>query len=172
MTEREALLMCIHENFAELTPRRVYADWLEDHSECDRDVAQCEYIRDGSLKWLRTNWQRLVPSFMRAWCRPEMFPKDYRFNRVNESKREFRAMVVIPAAKRREWTAYLSFDTGFLVLVRWEYGWVASNCRESILDDQPFAANVYGPAAKTGDRHIPHWNRPWIKARREMEPAT
>jgi len=161
---RDALLCSIHENFNEPTPRQVYADWLEENATCDRDIAQCEYIRDGSLKWLRGNWQRLVPRFMRTWCRPEMFPKDYCFNRVNESVREFRAMVVFPMANiRREDIVYLQFDSAFLVKVRWAFGWQCHSCRESVLDDQPFVLNVWGPAAKTGDRNMPHQNRPWIR---------
>lgn len=45
MNEREALLAAIKASPACNTARLVYADWLEENAECDRDRATAEFIR-------------------------------------------------------------------------------------------------------------------------------
>lgn len=165
LSERQALLLSIYRNFHDSTPRMVYADYLEEHAECDRDIAQCEYIRDGSLRWLRENWMRLIPKFMEVWCRPKMFPKDYRFNRSNEDRlREFKCLVVVQGSILPEQYAYIEFDTGFAVRSRWLGRFAALRCRSSLLDDQPFIDNRYGSVAGAGDKNMPHPSRVWLKS--------
>lgn len=45
MTDRESFLAAIKANPNDDIPRLVFADWLEEHAECDRDVATAEFIR-------------------------------------------------------------------------------------------------------------------------------
>ncbi|AMV29312.1 hypothetical protein VT84_33260 [Gemmata sp. SH-PL17] len=75
MSDRAALLTAIRVHLGDDTPRLVYADWLDEHPESDRDTATAEFIRASCLgrnhptgymprkayQWLHENWQRLVP---------------------------------------------------------------------------------------------------------------
>ncbi len=75
MSERAALLTAIRDHLDDDTPRLVYADWLDEHPESDRDTATAEFIRASCLgrnhatgymprkayQWLHGNWMRLVP---------------------------------------------------------------------------------------------------------------
>lgn len=45
MSTRAELLEAIRANPAEDTPRLMYADWLDEHGDCDRDAATAEFIR-------------------------------------------------------------------------------------------------------------------------------
>lgn len=82
MSERTALLDAIRANPAEDTPRLMYADWLMQYGEGERDRATAEFIqvscrmesgkdRQGIAegRWLSANWQKLVPTLMRSGFR-------------------------------------------------------------------------------------------------------
>lgn len=45
MSTRAELLDAIRTHPAEDTPRLMYADWLDEHGDCDRDTATAEFIR-------------------------------------------------------------------------------------------------------------------------------
>lgn len=69
MATRNSFLRSIRENPNDNLPRLVFADWLDEQGECDRDRATAEYIRltcqpvlrGRANAWLRDNWRRLCP---------------------------------------------------------------------------------------------------------------
>ena len=78
-TDRDALLKAIKTADAkEVTPRLVYADWLEEFGTDDVAAATIEFIRlsckvtsgwnktmpRAAYPWLKHNWQRLVPNLL------------------------------------------------------------------------------------------------------------
>ncbi|MBP3953684.1 TIGR02996 domain-containing protein [Gemmata sp. G18] len=89
MNERSAFLTAIREQPGDDTPRLVFADWLDENAETDRDRATAEFIRVSCLgrntasgfmprqayQWLGAepehahapgarNWMRLVPTVL------------------------------------------------------------------------------------------------------------
>lgn len=73
MSDRRTFLKAIHANPDDMLPRLVFADWLDDNGEGDKDAATAEFVRLGCRvprdritadegRWLDSNWRRLVPT--------------------------------------------------------------------------------------------------------------
>src|SRR5512144_2621671 len=74
--ERLAFLRAIADAPDDDTPRRVFADWLDEHAKSDADRARAEFIRLSCVskpkvritkpeqEWLAANWRRLVPTLV------------------------------------------------------------------------------------------------------------
>ncbi len=68
--DETALLAAIRAAPDDDTVRLVYADWIDEHRDAERDRATSEYIRlacgeaprGRANAWLRDNWQRLSPT--------------------------------------------------------------------------------------------------------------
>jgi len=73
--ERGKLLLACLETPDDDTTRLVYADWLDEFGDCDRDRATSEFIRltctrfkvsrtmpRAAYPWIEANWQRLIPT--------------------------------------------------------------------------------------------------------------
>jgi len=154
-SEQTALLRCIAENWRERTPRSIYADWLEEHQQSDRDAATIEYIRGGSFEWLRENYARLIPKFMRYYCRMNLFPKDYEMYKAEPTVK-----ALVRVSRRRGYQdshVWLNFSGGFLVRTWTPSFDVTDAIRGYLLDDQPLVVNCCGGG---DDSRMAHDNRP------------
>lgn len=154
MTDRAALLAAIKAHPRELTPRLMYADWLDEFGTTDLDRATSEFIRVScprasklmppeAFAWIAGNWTRLVPSLMAAATG----------DRENVWHREGRVIFVrycgrpdmgwdSPTPKRHR-PLGLSFHRGFLEQVV-VFSWYAAKfARPLIAADQPLCGRFH-----------------------------
>ncbi len=142
MNTQHALLQGILDSRADNLPRLVYADWLEENCVNDVDVATVEFIRvscgkprEQTILWLKDNWHRLAPTFLKRWCRRDMFPNDYGMH----AKHMRASMVVWYGVDRqyRQARTWLYFDRGFVAKVFSPSYHVMNKVPASITKDQP-----------------------------------
>lgn len=144
--DREALLRAIKAHPNENTPRLMYADWLEEFGEGDRDAATVDFIRlscgvAGAKKgdpmpravypWLAHNWKRLVPTLANSPANGGSF--------YSGRKREFR-LKVEDLKHRLGFRAYntvLDFHRGFLVACQTWSVVSFAKMKELLTSDQP-----------------------------------
>ncbi len=97
--ERQSFLRQIDAADDDVTPRAIYADWLEERSfpRGDIDVATCEFIRLSCRKpnsrqtaaedrWLHANWRRLLPTIYGNGHLTKMSSRDSRWCRLQSNR--------------------------------------------------------------------------------------
>lgn len=156
--ERYQLLAAIKKHPGELTPRLMYADWLDEFAVSDLDVATAEFIRVScrdrvraqmplaAYDWIEDNWPRLVPTALMEHHPAPSQRMPIRFGRhiwfpfrgSSITKHGF----VEPWKKPR--TILLYFCRGFVDAVRIYSGPAADILRPLIRQDQPLARIVGG----------------------------
>ena len=163
MNDRAAFLHAIELHWHDDTPRLVFADWLDEHAQNDRDVATAAFIRVScfgrnhasgrmprkAYEWIGEHWRRLVPltlgHHIASWwpiaTLPSPVTEDVKWLR---SGREIQAHLCLPRGPHRgdvKWRAVqFEFNRGFLQWVRVYAHHVAERLRGPILAEQPLAA--------------------------------
>jgi uncharacterized protein (TIGR02996 family) len=160
MTDRDALLTAIRKHPAADVPRLVYADWLDENAECDRDHATAEFVRvacpnrprkphtampRAAYAWLQANWWRLVPGLCGLhvpYVGTVQVPLFHRRGKwVSAYVRHKWPSVSLYRPHPRSFR--LAFARGFLESARW-YSRSAALARPRLAADQPLAV-LAGP---------------------------
>lgn len=163
MSTRAELIASIRANPLEDAPRLMYADWLDEFGDCDRDAATAEFVRlscnftakrksDRMPKevypWLKKNWKRLVPTFLSSFSVVKRKGEESSYQVRYWSGRKLGLFVGVPTNTARGSflaSTILDFHRGFVIdFTYWASGVCWSLSR--LIEDQPLVPNATGRA--------------------------
>ncbi|VTS03608.1 unnamed protein product [Gemmata massiliana] len=162
MSERAALLAAIRNQLDGDTPRLVFADWLDERAESDRDTATAEFIRAScekrnhasglmprkAYRWIAEHWHRLVPLTLGLhvpkWYAntpaAEERQRDYEWYRSGRTIELAMVMHVKPDDGAVNWYRVdLEFNRGFVQWFEVFEPEVFERVRDALKVDQPLA---------------------------------
>lgn len=172
-SDRQSFFRAIAQRPTDDLPRLIMADWLEETSFLDRDVATVEYIRrtcgrttkkgtafriptpPGTGAWIEENWRRLLPALTAQWDHPMVQESGNTFAGLANWLAVGRCRVFVPFVMNTRYRGRqlyvpginLHFSRGFLVSASWWAPSLGKKIAELIALDQPLATHR-GPDAK------------------------